>query len=127
MQNKKEIPANKNGKYQIKEESQGFYHLRVVEEIPTASRNDIPATAQRIIIFSVRDFAEYQKFKKMFRFHEEEIIHDPTFKPHEAVVEQPVIVEQPAEQEIPQPVVETKEVLKPKAHASQRGRRKKRN
>lgn len=135
MQIKKEIPANKNGKYQIKEESANFYHLRVVEEIPSANRDGISATRQRVILFSQRDFAEYQKFKKMLGFHEEEIIHDPTFKSREVVAEEPEsepeeqskVEEEPVNPEEPQPTIEPKEEPKPRPYVSPRGRSKKTN
>jgi hypothetical protein len=74
------IPANKNGQYQIKENEKGFYHLRVVEEIPTKDERR-PIVDERTIILSVDGFKGFLAHKAIFNYKSEEIIHDPTYAP----------------------------------------------
>ena len=75
----------------------------------------------------------------MLGFHEEEIIHDPTFKSREVVAEEPEsepeeqpeeeqseFEEDPVRPEEPQPVIEPKEEPKPRSYV-QRGKPKKTN
>ena len=71
------IPANKKADYQIKESEGKFYHLHVVEEVPTADESKKFVT-ERVIQMSPRDFQTYLKFKKLFTWKEETIWHDPT-------------------------------------------------
>lgn len=75
------ITANKNGKFQIKEEDKGFYHLHVVENFQTELGR--PQILQgRIVLLSKIDFKKYLENKKIFNFVSEEIIHDPTHLEH---------------------------------------------
>jgi len=60
----------------------------VIEEYPTADEYK-PIVEERVIVFSPRDFAQFLKHKKHFRFREEEIIHDPTFVKKEETPEEP--------------------------------------
>lgn len=70
------IPANKNNRYQIKDNEGDFYHLLFVEEVPTADNRVL--TGEKIVIFSKRDFKQYLNNKNHFNWKHEEIIHDPT-------------------------------------------------
>ncbi len=71
------MQANKNSKYQIRDNEKGLYHLRFVVEQATPDGSHGPQV-ERFQCFSVKDFKEYLKHKKHFNFMSEEIIHDPT-------------------------------------------------
>jgi len=71
------IPANKDSRYQIKENEKGFYHLKFVLEMPTADEANV-ITDEKFQTFSVMGFKQYLENKKHFNFKSEEIIHDPT-------------------------------------------------
>jgi hypothetical protein len=91
------IPANKNNRYQIKENEKGFYHLLVVEEMQTIGGARTLQT-ERVIIFTPKDFKQYLAHKSLFTWKQEEIIHDPTLAPSVALQPE-AIAEQPAEVE----------------------------
>lgn len=91
------MQANKNSKYQIKDNEKGFYHMRFVAEMATPDGSHGPQV-ERFQCFTPRDFKEFLKHKKHFNFVSEEIIHDPTLET------QPEVVAQPTESEPPKKI-----------------------
>ena len=90
------IPANKNSQYKIKESEKGFYHLRLVDEYPTADPRTVLAQ-EKIQIFSVAGFRQFLANNKHFNFKTGEIIHDPTLTAKQAETKEqeqmPAVVE----------------------------------
>lgn len=81
------MQANKNKNYKIKDDEAMMYHVRLVQEIPTATAGKY-ITEGVVQIFSPRDFDLFLKNKRIFNFREEEIIHDPTLPMDVPVVEE---------------------------------------
>lgn len=99
------IPANKDSRYQIKEAEKGFYHVKIVEEFPSAD-NDKKLSTERVQIFSPEGFKGFIANKAMFGFVSEEIIHDPTYVEKKVLPDDPVSLDEPKKDDPkPEPVV----------------------
>lgn len=70
--------ANKNEKFQIKENEKSDYHLLITKKVFNHEKNDMDIT-KTIHIFDPKGFDQFKKFKPA-GIGEVEILHDPIYQ-----------------------------------------------